>query len=55
MQQSKTILSLTIDILAHGGFNHLKDTENHRVAPFDIKAAGTPQCDTAKPVTHLLE
>ena len=27
MQQSKTILSLTIDILAHGGFNHLKDSE----------------------------
>ena len=27
MQQSKTVLSLTIDILANGGFNHLKDDE----------------------------
>jgi hypothetical protein len=27
MQQSKTILPLTIDLLAHGGFNHLKDDE----------------------------
>lgn len=27
MQQSKTILSLTSDLLAHGGFNHLKDSE----------------------------
>lgn len=27
MQHSKTILSLTTDLLAHGGFNHLKDSE----------------------------
>jgi hypothetical protein len=27
MQQGKTILSLTIDLLANGGFNHLKDEE----------------------------
>ncbi len=27
MQQSNTILSLTIDLLANGGFNHLKDEE----------------------------
>jgi len=27
MQQSKNILSLTIDLLANGGFNHLKDEE----------------------------
>jgi hypothetical protein len=27
MQQSKTVLSLTTDLLAHGGFNHLKDEE----------------------------
>lgn len=27
MQQSKTILSLTIDLLANGGFNHLKDDD----------------------------
>ena len=27
MQQSNTILSLTTDLLAHGGFNHLKDSE----------------------------
>jgi len=25
MQHNKTILSLTIDLLANGGFNHLKD------------------------------
>jgi len=25
MQRGKTILSLTIDLLANGGFNHLKD------------------------------
>jgi hypothetical protein len=27
MLHSKTILSLTTDLLAHGGFNHLKDSE----------------------------
>ena len=27
MQHNKTILSLTIDLLANGGFNHLKDEE----------------------------
>jgi hypothetical protein len=27
MQQSKNILSLTIDLLANGGFNHLKDDD----------------------------
>ncbi len=27
MQQSKTILSLTIDLLANGGFKHLKDDD----------------------------
>lgn len=27
MQQRNTILSLTIDLLANGGFNHLKDSE----------------------------
>ena len=27
MEQSKTILTLTIDLLANGGFNHLKDDE----------------------------
>jgi hypothetical protein len=27
MQQDKTILSLTTDLLANGGFNHLKDEE----------------------------
>jgi hypothetical protein len=27
MQQGKTILSLTTDLLANGGFNHLKDEE----------------------------
>ena len=27
MQYSKNILSLTTDLLAHGGFNHLKDSE----------------------------
>ena len=27
MQHNKTILTLTIDLLANGGFNHLKDDE----------------------------
>ncbi|MEI7736544.1 MAG: hypothetical protein WCI49_13830 [Ferruginibacter sp.] len=27
MQQNKTILALTTDLLANGGFNHLKDDE----------------------------
>ena len=27
MQQNNTILSLTTDLLAHGGFSHLKDDE----------------------------
>ena len=27
MEQSKTILTLIIDLLANGGFNHLKDDE----------------------------
>jgi hypothetical protein len=27
MLQSKTVLSLTIDLLAHNAFNHLKDEE----------------------------
>ena len=27
MQHNNTILSLTIDLLANGGFNHLKDEE----------------------------
>jgi hypothetical protein len=27
MQQSKTILSLTTNLLAYGGFNHLKDDQ----------------------------
>jgi hypothetical protein len=27
MQHNKTILSLTTDLLANGGFNHLKDEE----------------------------
>lgn len=54
MLQSKTVLSLTMDLLAHNAFNHLRDDEISALHHLILKLT-EPLTHSAEPAAHFLE